>query len=48
MPKLPFPKGWKGGNGLYSVGFTRRGFQGVASDAVNIARDIADQYRKGV
>lgn len=45
MPKTPFPNGWKGENGLYSVGFTRRGLLGTASDAVNIARDIADQWR---
>ncbi|KDP32299.1 hypothetical protein JCGZ_13224 [Jatropha curcas] len=45
MPKTPFPNGWKGENGLYTVGFTRRGLQGTASDAVKIARDIADQWR---
>ncbi|XP_054788207.1 probable indole-3-pyruvate monooxygenase YUCCA4 [Prosopis cineraria] len=45
MPKTPFPSGWKGGNGLYAAGFSRRGILGAASDAVNIARDIADQWR---
>ncbi|CBI20984.3 unnamed protein product, partial [Vitis vinifera] len=45
MPKTPFPNGWKGGDGLYTVGFTRRGLLGTASDAVNIARDIAEQWR---
>ncbi|KAL3498322.1 hypothetical protein ACH5RR_041054 [Cinchona calisaya] len=45
MPKTAFPNGWKGDNGLYSVGFTRRGLLGTASDAVEIARDIADQWR---
>ncbi|KAF8393299.1 hypothetical protein HHK36_021540 [Tetracentron sinense] len=44
MPKTPFPNGWKGEKGLYSVGFTRRGLQGTASDAVKIAKDIADQW----
>lgn len=45
MPKTPFPDGWKGENGLYTVGFTRRGLLGTASDAVKIANDIADQWR---
>ncbi|TKY74690.1 indole-3-pyruvate monooxygenase YUCCA4 [Spatholobus suberectus] len=44
MPKTPFPMGWKGENGLYTVGFTRRGLLGTASDAVKIAKDIADQW----
>jgi len=44
MPKTPFPMGWKGENGLYTVGFTRRGLLGSASDAVKIAEDIADQW----
>ncbi|XP_010249920.1 PREDICTED: probable indole-3-pyruvate monooxygenase YUCCA4 [Nelumbo nucifera] len=45
MPKTPFPNGWKGENGLYSVGFTRRGILGTSSDAVKIAKDIAAQWR---
>ena len=45
MPKTPFPNGWRGGKGLYTVGFTRRGLLGTASDAVNIAGEIADQWR---
>ncbi|KAB5553298.1 hypothetical protein DKX38_010609 [Salix brachista] len=45
MPAPPFPDGWKGGNGLYTVGFTRRGLLGTASDAVKIARDIGDQWK---
>ncbi|KAK8958436.1 putative indole-3-pyruvate monooxygenase YUCCA4 [Platanthera guangdongensis] len=40
MPKTPFPNGWKGEKGLYSVGFTRRGLLGTSFDARNIARDI--------
>nr|KYP39568.1 hypothetical protein KK1_039129 [Cajanus cajan] len=44
MPKRPFPMGWKGENGLYTVGFTGRGLLGTASDAVKIAKDIADQW----
>lgn len=46
MPKTPFPNGWKGENGLYTVGFTRRGLRGTAFDAVKIATDIAEQWRK--
>ncbi|KAG6389520.1 hypothetical protein SASPL_150990 [Salvia splendens] len=46
MPKTPFPYSWKGENGLYAVGFTRRGLLGTSSDAVKIAKDIADQWRK--
>ncbi|KAJ7966123.1 Flavin-containing monooxygenase [Quillaja saponaria] len=45
MPKMPFPNGWNGENGLYTVGFTRRGLLGTSSDAIKIARDIADQWR---
>ncbi|TYG76006.1 hypothetical protein ES288_D03G078800v1 [Gossypium darwinii] len=45
MPKTPFPNGWKAEKGLYTVGFTRRGLLGTASDAVKIARDIARQWR---
>lgn len=46
MPKTPFPNGWKGENGLYTVGFTRRGLQGTALDADKIAQDISEQWRK--
>ncbi|KAL2525498.1 putative indole-3-pyruvate monooxygenase YUCCA4 [Abeliophyllum distichum] len=45
MPKTPFPNGWKGENGLYTVGFTRRGLLGTSSDAINIAGDIVEQWR---
>ncbi|KAJ6434983.1 hypothetical protein OIU84_000263 [Salix udensis] len=45
MPRTPFPEGWKGENRLYTVGFTRRGLLGTASDAVKIAHDIADQWK---
>ncbi|GLJ44145.1 hypothetical protein SUGI_0920720 [Cryptomeria japonica] len=40
MPRKPFPNGWKGENGLFSAGFTRRGLLGAALDARNIARDV--------
>ncbi|GMH10825.1 hypothetical protein Nepgr_012666 [Nepenthes gracilis] len=45
IPKIPFPNGWKGPKGLYTVGFTRRGLLGTSSDAVKIASDIADQLK---
>ncbi|KAF8013951.1 hypothetical protein BT93_I1728 [Corymbia citriodora subsp. variegata] len=35
-----FPNGWKGKNGLYSVGFTKRGLLGASMDARSIAQDI--------
>lgn len=46
MAKEPFPGGWKGEDGLYCVGFTKRGLLGAAHDASNIARDILLHWRK--
>ncbi|KAK9265714.1 hypothetical protein L1049_024968 [Liquidambar formosana] len=43
-PKNPFPNNWKGNNGLYSVGFTRRGLLGASIDAQRVAEDIARQW----
>ncbi|KAB2017200.1 hypothetical protein ES319_D08G146000v1 [Gossypium barbadense] len=40
ISKLSFPNNWKGKNGLYCVGLSRRGLYGAASDALNIADDI--------
>ncbi|XP_030448272.2 indole-3-pyruvate monooxygenase YUCCA2 [Syzygium oleosum] len=40
FPKKPFPNGWKGKNGLYSVGFTKRGLLGASLDARSISQDI--------
>ncbi|XP_071690738.1 probable indole-3-pyruvate monooxygenase YUCCA4 [Rutidosis leptorrhynchoides] len=45
MPKMPFPNGWKRKNGLYTVGFTRRGLLGTTCDALKIAKDVTDQWR---
>ncbi|KAI8568912.1 hypothetical protein RHMOL_Rhmol02G0237300 [Rhododendron molle] len=45
LPKTPFPNSWKGEKGLYTVGFTRRGLLGTASDSLNVARDIAEQWK---
>ncbi|CAM8886285.1 unnamed protein product [Rhodiola kirilowii] len=41
FPKKPFPNGWKGDNGLYAVGFTKRGLLGASMDARRITDDIA-------
>ncbi|KAI4376162.1 hypothetical protein MLD38_013952 [Melastoma candidum] len=41
MPRTRFPDNWKGEDGLYAVGFTRRGLLGVSSDAIKVAQDIA-------
>ncbi|KAK4283748.1 hypothetical protein QN277_000668 [Acacia crassicarpa] len=40
LPRKPFPNGWKGENGLYAVGFTKRGLLGASIDAQRIAQDI--------
>lgn len=39
-PRKPFPNGWKGKNGLYAVGFTKKGLLGASMDAKRIAEDI--------
>ncbi|XP_072972515.1 indole-3-pyruvate monooxygenase YUCCA1-like [Typha angustifolia] len=44
FPKNPFPNGWKGKNGLYATGFTRRGLMGASMDAHKIAEDISCQW----
>lgn len=41
FPKPSFPNHWKGKNGLYCVGLSRRGFYGANLDAQNVANDIA-------
>lgn len=40
MPKPDFPNHWKGENGIYCAGFSRRGLDGIAFDAKRIAADI--------
>ncbi|GFY96337.1 flavin-binding monooxygenase family protein [Actinidia rufa] len=44
FPRKPFPDGWKGENGLYAVGFTKRGLLGTSMDAKRIAEDIGHQW----
>jgi hypothetical protein len=40
LPKPSYPDHWKGKNGLYCVGLSRRGLYGASVDAQNIANDI--------
>lgn len=40
-----FPKGWKGENGIYSVGFSRQGLLGISIDARRVAEDIVGQWK---
>ena len=40
LPRRPFPNGWKGDDGLYAVGFTKRGLLGASIDATRIAEDV--------
>lgn len=45
MPRDPFPNGWKGDNGLYAVGFSKRGLLGSSVNATKIAQDIELQWK---
>ncbi|TKY44642.1 Indole-3-pyruvate monooxygenase YUCCA2 [Spatholobus suberectus] len=45
LPRRPFPNGWKGENGLYAVGFTKRGLLGASIDAKRIAEDIENSWK---
>ncbi|XP_059433539.1 probable indole-3-pyruvate monooxygenase YUCCA10 [Corylus avellana] len=40
MPKNSFPCHWKGENGLYCAGLSKRGLYGIAMDAQAIANDV--------
>ncbi|WCJ21422.1 Flavin-containing monooxygenase family protein [Euphorbia peplus] len=40
IAKQSFPNHWKGKNGLYFIGLSRRGFYGASSDAQNTANHI--------
>ncbi|XP_038878088.1 probable indole-3-pyruvate monooxygenase YUCCA10 [Benincasa hispida] len=46
LPKPSFPNHWKGKNGLYCVGLSRRGLYGSNLDAQNVAKDISSQIHK--
>ncbi|XP_024193690.1 probable indole-3-pyruvate monooxygenase YUCCA10 [Rosa chinensis] len=39
-PKNKYPNHWKGEKGVYCVGFTGRGIQGISSDSKAVAEDI--------
>ncbi|KAI9106403.1 hypothetical protein K1719_021931 [Acacia pycnantha] len=45
FPRRPYPNGWKGENGLYAVGFTKRGILGASMDAKRIAQDIEQCWK---
>ncbi|KAJ6811961.1 indole-3-pyruvate monooxygenase YUCCA2-like isoform X1 [Iris pallida] len=45
FPWTPFPNSWRGKNGLYATGFSRRGLLGSSVDAQRIAEDIASQWK---
>ncbi|XP_018680519.2 indole-3-pyruvate monooxygenase YUCCA2-like isoform X1 [Musa acuminata AAA Group] len=44
FPGTSFPNSWRGNNGLYATGFTRRGLLGAAMDAQKIAQDISNHW----
>ncbi|XP_076958120.1 indole-3-pyruvate monooxygenase YUCCA2-like [Bidens hawaiensis] len=44
FPRKKFPEGWKGEQGLYVVGFSRRGLLGASIEATRVAEDIAPQW----
>ncbi|KAL8253041.1 hypothetical protein R6Q59_036734 [Mikania micrantha] len=46
FPKKQFSNGWKGKDGLYAAGFTRRGLAGVSADAMKIAKDIGGVWEQ--
>ncbi|CAL9083896.1 unnamed protein product, partial [Musa textilis] len=46
FPRTSFPNSWRGKNGLYAAGFTRRGLLGASMDACKIAEDIANLWSR--
>ncbi|GFP96185.1 indole-3-pyruvate monooxygenase PjYUCCA3 [Phtheirospermum japonicum] len=46
FPRSPFPNGWKGKDGLYAVGFARKGLAGASMDAVKVAQDIGKLWNQ--
>ncbi|CAL9071996.1 unnamed protein product [Musa acuminata var. zebrina] len=43
-PKLPFPSGCSGENGIYFVGFTGKGLLGASADAIEAALRISQRW----
>lgn len=41
MPKPRYPSHWKGENNIYCAGFSKRGLEGIAYDAQEIANHIS-------
>lgn len=48
FPKQQYPNGWKGKEGLYAAGFTKRGLVGVSVDGIKIAEDIKNVWKHEV
>ncbi|KAF0888252.1 hypothetical protein E2562_013702 [Oryza meyeriana var. granulata] len=48
FPRKAFPHSWRGKNGLYATGFTKRGLLGTSYDAAMIAADIAHRWTKAL
>lgn len=40
IPKPSYPNHWKGKDGLYCIGLSRRGLYGASADAQNVVNDI--------
>ncbi|KAL8158758.1 hypothetical protein V2J09_000295 [Rumex salicifolius] len=45
FPIKSFPDGWKGANGLYAAGFSKRGISGLSLDSRRIAEDINNVWK---
>ncbi|RRT45684.1 hypothetical protein B296_00054939, partial [Ensete ventricosum] len=43
-PKLPFPNGCSGENGIYFVGFAGKGLLGASADAIESALRISERW----
>ncbi|KAI7734918.1 hypothetical protein M8C21_014281 [Ambrosia artemisiifolia] len=46
FPKSQMTNGWRGRDGLYAAGFTRRGLAGVSADAMKIPQDIGTVWNQ--
>lgn len=45
FPKKPFPHTWRGKDGLYAIGFTKKGLLGASMDARRIAEDVERKWK---
>ncbi|GAA0162809.1 hypothetical protein Leryth_016798 [Lithospermum erythrorhizon] len=48
LPRTPFPNSWKGKDGLYAVGFTRRGLSGASLDSIRVSQDIGKIWKQEI